>query len=379
VLAGGLGGLGLATAAHLAARGAGRIVLAGRNSPSEHVAARLEALRADGTRVEFVAVDLGRADSVRELVTRADTAEHPLRGIFNLAASFDDGILLNCDLARFAGVLAPKVEGSWNLHRCSEHLGLDHFVLFGSAAGLVGNAGQASYAAANAFLDGLAGHRRARGLPCTTIDWGAWEDVGATAGDDMRARLARQGVQTIDVDEGMEILDHLLVRGTERIAVLPLDGAPSGELARHPLLAGVTGAGASSQGPAPLADELRAASSARRGDLMVEHAQRVVGAVLGIPDDAPIDVRLGFFDLGMDSMMALEVRNRLAASLGIALPGTIALDHPTVDRLSEHLLELLFAGDEEAVATDEDLPGELADLLDEIEALSDADTQTRLR
>jgi acyl carrier protein len=112
---------------------------------------------------------------------------------------------------------------------------------------------------------------------------------------------------------------------------------------------------------------------------MVEHAQRVVGAVLGIPDDAPIDVRLGFFDLGMDSMMALEVRNRLAASLGIALPGSIALDHPTVDRLSDHLLELLFAGDEEAVATDEDLPDELADLLGEIEALSDADTQTRLR
>jgi acyl transferase domain-containing protein/acyl carrier protein len=376
LIAGGLGGLGRATAEHLLACGAGRVLLAGRTPPPADVAAALDAL--PGGIVEFVAADLGDSAQVTALVRRADTPTHPLRGVFNLAATFDDGIILNQDIGRFARVFAPKVEGSLHLDRATRSLALEHFVLFGSTAALFGNPGQASYGAANAFLGGLADHRRALGLVASTIDWGAWAEVGAASDPELSASLQRRGVQTIAVRDGLEALDHVLARGSGRVAVLPIDRGVPPDLAGDPLVAELVDGDGDGIAAPRLAAELEACAPDRRRPLLLEHAAAVVAGVLGLEDRALLRPQAAFFEIGMDSMMALEVRNQLGAALGVALPASLALDHPTLERLTDHLLAVVFGaetnGEAEAPAS-----VELSELLEEIETLSDDDLQARLR
>ncbi|HUG84338.1 MAG TPA: beta-ketoacyl reductase, partial [Euzebya sp.] len=405
LIAGGLGGVGLALAEHLVLRGAGRLLLSGRTTPSADVGARMDRWTAEGTTVQFVAADLGDEGSVAALVAAADSPAMPLRGVFNLAAALDDGILLNTTLAQLAAVLRPKVEGSWNLHRATTGLALDHFVLFGSAAGVSGNPGQGGYAAANTFLDGLAAHRHATGLPALVIDWGAWEGIGATDDEATMARLTSRGVRAMTAAEGLAVLDHLMGQAHPRVAVLPMDTDLPEEFTRLPIMADLVEVPMTTGTPSALTRRLHTAGAAERRAVLADHVSTVVSQVLGMPADAPVDPSAGFFDVGMDSMMALEVRNRLAEALGTALPSSLVMDHPTAGALTAHLLSLLPDGDggddgEEDVTTpggiapwdgnpahspperpgtEEAVDGELSQLLDNIDALSDEETRTRLR
>ncbi len=225
LVTGGLGGLGLRLAQWLVNRGARRLVLTGRRAPSPEAAQSIRELEADGARVLIVQADVGRREDVRRLLGQIDAEMPPLCGIFHAAGVLDDGILRQQTRARFATVMAPKVEGAWNLHELTRDRPLDLFVMFSSAASLVGSPGQGNYAAANAFLDGLAHLRRAAGLPGLSINWGGWAEVGMAAELDRRQGKSRDaaGVGRIDPIHGLATLERLLGGDTAQAGVLPID------------------------------------------------------------------------------------------------------------------------------------------------------------
>ena len=203
LVTGGLGGLGLGVAQYLVQQGARNIVLAGRNAASAHAKEIIAELEAAGATVVAAQADIANENDVNRLI---GLCAKPLRGIVHAAGVLDDGITENQTAARFARVMAPKVQGAWLLHRYSQSEPLDFFVCFSSMASAMGAAGQINYAAANAFLDGLAQYRRARGLSGLSINWGPWATVGMAA----NLSVASQGVDKIDVEDGLRVFGELL-------------------------------------------------------------------------------------------------------------------------------------------------------------------------
>jgi len=295
--------------------------------------------------------------------------------------------------SRFERVLAPKVTGAWHLHTLTLQEPLDFFVLFSSAASLLGSPGQSNHAAANAFLDGLAHHRRALGLPGCSINWGAWAEVGAAAQESVERRIARLGLGTIPPLLGREALERALAGGDVQLGVLPIDwgqflGEPAGrrpflsELAREirepsvvhrQMAAGPEGAA--------LRRELEAADAPRQTEVLATHVARRAVKVLGLVGAVSIDPRRPLRDLGLDSLMAVELRNILRQDLELAeaLPATLVFDYPTVEAITRYLADqvLGLAGDQTGgggVGPSD----EAGDPLDRIENLSDDEVERLL-
>jgi acyl transferase domain-containing protein/acyl carrier protein len=350
LIAGGLGALGLKVAQHLVEQGARHLVLAGRSSGTAESEAALQ-LKVTGASVQVVRADVARAEDVARLIELCQ-ADVPLRGIVHAAGVLDDGVVEEQNAERFARVMAPKVRGAWNLHTQTQGLPLDFFVCFSSMASLLGSPGQSNYAAANAFLDGLAHYRRARRLPGLSINWGRWADAGMAAG--LRSRLEVQGEGMIDPDIGVRIFTHALTRGLTQVAALRINWSryyaryPRADIAALLSTLGQTGrksilgasAGAS-EGSAPastMIQRLRGALIERRRDLVEEFVQSQVALVLGHQARA-VQRTQGFTSLGMDSLAAIELRTRLQRALDCTLPSTLAFDHPTVEALVTYLID----------------------------------------
>jgi myxalamid-type polyketide synthase MxaE and MxaD len=295
-----------------------------------------------------VRVDVAEPEEVRDLFVTIDHELPPLRGVVHAAGVLDDGILLQQTAERFASVMAPKVAGSWNLHQATRDLPLDFFVLFSGAGTLLGSPGQGNYAAANAFLDALAQARRAEGLPAQSIAWGPWSGVGLAARVERSGRLALRGVESLSPAEGVEALGRVMQDGAAQIVVLPLDvrqclqSYPA--LAEAPLLAALRESG-SDRAPSVAAEApfRRTLSSLARGERrgalechLRDHAARVLGLA-----PARIGVREPLGNLGFDSLMTLELRNRIESSLGLKLSATIIWNYPTIAALAEHLARKL--------------------------------------
>jgi NADPH:quinone reductase-like Zn-dependent oxidoreductase/acyl carrier protein len=346
LITGGWGALGLATARHLASRGARHLALCGRGAtvPAAAREATAELARA-GVRVEVVRADVAVPAEVAGLVAGL-AGMPPLAGVVHAAGSLDDGSLAQQAWERWGSVLGPKVAGAWNLHEATAGLPLDFFICYSSAASLLGSAGQASYAAANAFLDALVRARRRDGRPGLSVNWGPWTlGMAARAGRAGLERMAGQGFAPLPPADGFAALDRLLAAGAGQACVLSVDwdrylrGRVDG--ARPPFLrevAGHTAAGA----PGGEADALRArvagAPKAGRADVLRDYVGHQVAAVLGERAADAIRPRARLFDLGVDSLMAVELRNRLQAGTGIPLASTLVFDHPTVEALADHLL-----------------------------------------
>ncbi|WP_437917387.1 SDR family NAD(P)-dependent oxidoreductase [Sorangium sp. So ce302] len=346
LVTGGLGALGLEVARWLwEQHRVQHLLLVGRRAPSEDALATIERLRDEGARVTVAQADVADPSALRALLDVVP-AEWPLRGVVHAAGVLDDGVLAEQTAARFERVMAPKIRGAWGLHEATRGAALDYFVLFSSATSLLGNAGQANYAAANAFLDALAHLRRAEGLPAHSLHWGPWKGDGMAAGlsPAARARLARMGVSLIEPLRGRSLLGHALLRPEAELLLMPIDlaaaqrsfGAELPPLWRE-LLA--PKAGSLKAGATGLAARLlRLDAAARRAE--VEGMVRAeIAKVLSLPssDDVPEDRPLQ--ELGLDSLMALELRGALSRQIGGALSATLAFDHPTVRALSRHLLE----------------------------------------
>jgi NAD(P)-dependent dehydrogenase (short-subunit alcohol dehydrogenase family) len=313
-ITGGLGALGLKVARYLVDQGARQLVLAGRSGRAALPA--LEELRARGAAVQVVPADVARTDDVTRLIATCQ-ARGPLRGVVHAAGVLDDGILENQTAERFARVMAPKVRGAWELHVQTQALPLDFFVCFSSMASLLGSPGQGNYAAANAFLDALAHHRRARGLTGQSINWGPWADTGMAA--KLYSRLQAHGESLIDPALGVRLFTRALARDAAQLGVMRVDWVryaatyPASEFLE--LLLDPSAASRPGTGPrSAFIQRLRAAPVSRRQELLAEFVQSQVALVLGHPAYA-IPRAQGFADLGMDSLAAIELRTRLEKAL----------------------------------------------------------------
>ena len=358
LVTGGLGGIGLEVARWLAGAGAGAIVLNGRREPRARAVAAVEALRERGADVRVEVADVTDGDALEAMLARIDAELPPLAGVIHSVGVLADGALTNLDWPRFEEVLAPKVLGAWHLHRATLARDLDLFVVFSSAAGVLGKAGQANHAAANAFLDQLARHRRALGLPGQAIAWGAWSGVGEA--EEQRKRIEagpaafRRG--WITPERGMGAFDHLVLQDIGTSVVLDMDWWTMPGL---PLLddlraeADATGdayapAAPPAAPPDRFAGRIDEALPAERRKLLTGLVQEEVRSVLQLMTPPAPDI--AFSDLGMDSLMAAGLRQRLNAALPRQVVSiTAVFEFPDVDRLVDHLLTELFPGGQPAV------------------------------
>ncbi|MFF5780759.1 SDR family NAD(P)-dependent oxidoreductase [Streptomyces virginiae] len=365
LVTGGLRGVGLLAAERLAAAGAGRIVLLGRTGPDDRARSVIATLRGRGHEVETVRADVSDAAQVRQALARAATADRPLRGIVHAAGVLDDATLGQLDWTRFETVLAPKADGAWHLHRITAERGdpLDLFVLFSSTTGLIGNSGQANHAAANARLDALAHHRRAAGLPATTVNWGAWSDTGFLAGrPDTLEKLARIGMGGIDRHSGAALIDRVLHAGEPRIVVAPVDwpvfldhlhltglGFFSAVTATAPG-PGTGSASDSGSGAAvpALPGQLASCTAEERLRLLEREVRRQLERVLGTATD--LNPGRSLVEYGMDSLSSIQIRNGLQRSLAQPLPADLCFRYPSPARLVDHLSGLSYPAPQSAVA-----------------------------
>ncbi|MER7518594.1 SDR family NAD(P)-dependent oxidoreductase [Streptomyces sp. NPDC126499] len=348
LVTGGLRGVGLLAAERLAEAGAGRLVLLARSAPDATALRTIERLRGRGVEVETVSADISDERQVREALDRAATAARPLRGIVHAAGVLDDATLGQLDWSRFETVLAPKLDGAWHLHRLTAERGdpLELFVLFSSTTGLLGNSGQANHAAANAGLDSLAHHRRACGLPATTVNWGAWSDTGILAGrPDTLEKLARIGMSGIDRAAGAALIDRVLHTAEARVVVAPVDWPVFLDhlhLEGRGFFAAVAAAAPARPAAVDLAGVLAQATGEERTELIAQEIRRQVERVLGAEAADPAGSDRPLVESGMDSLSSIQLRNGLQRRLGQPLPANLCFQYPTVDRLTTYLSGLAY-------------------------------------
>ncbi|MFI9744154.1 SDR family NAD(P)-dependent oxidoreductase [Streptomyces sp. NPDC052494] len=343
LLSGGLGALGLSLAEHLVEHGARSLVLLGRSAPGDAALARIGALRERGATVTTFPVDVADRDGLAAVLDRVRAELPPLRGVFHAAGVLDDAVVANLTGAQLDKVLAPKVDGARHLDALTEDDPLDLFVLFSSVAGLVGNPGQAGYAAGNVFMDALAQARRHRGRPALAVQWGPFADIGLAADEAIRGeRLADHGMTGFTAAEGWQALFHLLDAPGQVVSYVPLDARhwfdaypetaaqPSWRAIAELAKDGATGAGG---GAEEFLGRLRGSSDTERPVLVEGKIRELAGRVLRL-EAGSIDREAPFKSLGLDSLMSLELRNRLEMAFGMKLSPTLLWTYGTTAALA---------------------------------------------
>lgn len=343
VITGGLGGLGLKLAGWMVARGARHLALVGRSGPSRSALEVVKGLEDTGAEVRVIAADVSEPEQVERVLSEIASAMPTLKGVVHAAGVLDDALLRQQDFERFARVLAPKLQGAWNLHSQTAGSGLDFFVLFSSISSVLGIAGQAAYAAGNSFLDALAHHRRARGLHGLSINWGPWAEVGMAAS--RSEDFARQGVASIQPEDGLRVLELLLTEDATQAGVLPVSwpefvAAFSPPPERELFLSDFLDARVGSPTATPaLVKQLTEALPSERLAMLTARLQAEACRVLGLPPSTQLDITQGFFDLGMDSLMIAELMRNLQAAIERQFPLSMMFEHSNVEALARYLSE----------------------------------------
>ncbi|SPM37844.1 polyketide synthase [Mycobacterium numidiamassiliense] len=377
IIVGGMGGLGFVVAQWLAANGAGLVVLNGRSAPSAEVQAAIADMVAAGTRIEVVSGDIAEPGTADRLVQAVADAGFRVAGVLHSAMVLDDEIVLNISDSATRRVFTPKVTGSWRLHQATAGLDVDWWLTFSSASSLLGTPGQGTYAAANSWVDGLVAYRRSQGLPAVGINWGPWAGVG-------RAQFfADLGVSLITVEEGLAAMQRLLSADRARTGVIHLDA--------RQWFQSFPAAGGSSlfaklhdssklerRGGGAIRAELDASEPAERPGRLAAAIADEIRAVLRSTE--PIDHDRPMESLGLDSLMGLELRNRLEASLGTTLPAALVWAYPTIHDLAGAMCERLgyttFSEAAEAPDAESELSDEEMELLSDLVAASELETAT---
>ncbi|MFH9400894.1 SDR family NAD(P)-dependent oxidoreductase, partial [Streptomyces sp. NPDC017638] len=347
LLTGATGALGRIVARHLVvARGVRSLLLVSRSGAAEDLVGELAALGAEVTSAACDVADRAALAAVLDAVP----ADRPLTAVIHAAGVLADGVLSSLTPERLDTVFRPKADAAWNLHELTADRNLSAFVLFSSSAATLGSPGQANYAAANAYLDALAVHRRSLGLPAHSLAWGLWAEAGGMTGalgDGDLGRIARGGVAPLATEEGVALFDAALA-GTDP-AVLPvrldlaaLRAQEDGPAPLFRALVPVRRAGAAGARTAAGADALRerlaALPAAGREPFLTDLVRGHVATILGYRSAEDVGRTLAFRELGFDSLAAVELRNRLTAATGLKLPATLVFDHPTPAGLARHLL-----------------------------------------
>ncbi|MEU0839646.1 type I polyketide synthase [Streptomyces sp. NPDC005962] len=375
LITGGTGALGGQIARRMAARGAEHLLLVSRQGRSAPGADELVAELAEaGARVTVAACDITDADALRDLVESVP-AEYPLTTVVHTAAVLDDAAVTALTPAQVDRVLRVKADAAWRLHELTAALDLSAFVLFSSLAGTVGMAGQGNYAPGNAYLDALARYRRSRGLVATSVAWGSWGQGGMADLDAVSDTRIRHGVPLLPPEDAVSALEGALAHGDTDIVIADIDWdrfahaytatRPSRLLDELPETRAVLGAAedtGTATAPSGLRDRLAGLGAQERDRQLLTAVRTQVAAVLGHDSADAVDSRRQFLELGLDSVTAVELRNRLNAATGLRLAATVVFDFPTAADLVRHLAAELFGGAEEPVN-----PG--ATELDQLEAV----------
>ncbi len=352
LISGGLGGLGLQLAAWLADRGAKHLLLTSRRSPSGESETAVAALRKSGVDVGIASADVADRTALQTALTKELSNRPPLAGVIHAAGVLDDAVILQQNEKRFHKVMAPKVDGAWNLHQLTAEMPLDFFVMFSSISALIGSPGQSNYAAGNAFMDSLAQYRRAQGKPGLSINWGPWEGAGMAATQNRRdkARWAASGLTPLSPQGGMLALEKLLTSEQPQAGVFPVDWSkflrqfpgkvPSllAELANE-ARSKSQNAQASAQQRERLGRLAQADPAERRvqvGTFLHEQVAKTLG--IGV---SQVDTSQPISEMGLDSLMAIELKNQIDSGLGVQLAMDSLTAETTVDDLSDRVDEQL--------------------------------------
>ena len=387
LITGAFGGFGKVLAEWLVKCGARHLVLSSRSGAATPAAeAFVQSLRDRVVDIKVVRADAGSAEDVSRLLAEIRAGDQPLRGVFHLAMVIDDAPLAALNRERLRTVMAPKAYGAWLLHKGTQDLLLDCFVMFSSMSGIFGNPAQGNYSAANAFLDSLAHHRRALGLPALTMDWGVLGGEGYVARNERVAEfLERQGTTALSPGEVMSLLESSLVAGHTQVAAIRVDWAKWRQFFRSmqesPLLERILASVEGQEGGGVTSDwRLKIESTAQedREPIIAAAVRDVVGSVLRVKPDSLRDDQ-PLTDLGLDSLMGVEIENSIEATLGVALPPASLMRARTIGQLAS-LIASHMGGKAAAVATvPTAAPVEVpvADDVD-LDALSDADVDRLL-
>ncbi|MEC9464966.1 MAG: SDR family NAD(P)-dependent oxidoreductase, partial [Myxococcota bacterium] len=350
IITGGLGALGRVVARWaIVEQGVAHVILTSRRGMGTPGAAELvEELEHAGAEVTVAACDVADAEAVASLIASIDDTR-PLKGVIHAAGILDDGLMTALTPERLERVLAPKVLGGWNLHDATRTCDLEIFVMFSSIAGVMGSPGQANYAAANSFLDALAHHRRANGLPAVSIAWGPWADGGMAAelASADQARMQRQGFGALGTEQGIRLLESAahqadalsvsMAFDTRRFQrVLEKNGLEAPAIYRKLVRSGTSGVTSSA-----LRRRLGALPEAERRHALQEILRDELAQVLGLGAGQDVSPTQSLQDLGADSLMAVEFRNRMVALTDIQIPATVVFDYPTIEALTGYLLDEL--------------------------------------
>ncbi len=348
LITGGTGSLGLQTARFLASKHASEVILLSRNIPSESAQQAIQEIEALGTKVLFMPCDVSNASQVRQAFEFLIKNKRQIKGVVHAAGLATPIWCKDLTIEAMHSMFESKVQGAWNLHEQTKALDLDFFVLYSSISSVLGSAQLAHYSAANAFLDGLATHRRALNLPAISINWGPWESGGlvqSTAGSE---KVLNSGFLTLPPSEALQHLEQALLLNQSQLAIVSANWTQLKNTysVHHQqslfdlLVRSVTPTESAS---APLLlNQLREMPAWNRAEALSEYISQQVCALLEMSDSSTLDTNRGFFDFGMDSLMAVSLRTRLEQQLGCKLVASTIFDFPTVERLTQYLLSLLF-------------------------------------
>jgi myxalamid-type polyketide synthase MxaB len=348
LITGGLAGLGLEVARWMISRGARNLVLMGRSQASNAALTAIATMEAQGANVRIEQADVSRPEDVARVLAAVSVSMPALRGIIHSAGVLDDGVILQQSSKKFMTTMRAKVDGAWNLHTLTQALHLDFFVLFSSVASMFGSPGQSNHAAANAFLDMLAYRRRATQLPAQSINWGAWDRIGAAASRNTAGSARMTGIESIQPEEGLRALTAVMQSPAIQAAVTPMDWKAFSERLgsgnRPQFFAEILETvqktrkdGRTLEKPVEILVKIRQAIPSDRHAILAEFIRIQVVKVLGIAPAMSIDPIQPLNELGLDSLMAVELRNALGTATGQPLPATLLFEYPTLEALTDYL------------------------------------------
>lgn len=363
LITGGLGALGLAVASWLVKQGVKHLVLTGRRPPSKKTRQVLTKLSGSGVDIHSICADITITSDMTKVFEKIRETLPPLKGIINAAGIASYAAINEITAEEFGKVLAPKVKGSWILHNLSKSLDIDFFVCFSSIASVWGSKGQVHYAAANYFLDILAHYRQQRGLPALTVNWGPWQGGGMVVGE-FQEWLARAGITPLNIDLATATLGYLLEQKQIQATVVDVEWSRFKAIynlrKQSPLLSDIPTKLISEAvielDSSKVLEDLQNIPFAKRQEKLTELIQSEVAIIMALPADELSDIHKGFFEMGMDSLMAVELKTHLEKTLACELPGTLIFEMPTIFELSHYLANEVLGWCTERVVEEEREP-----------------------